>query len=310
MSTIPISDLSLESLFGDSLTASLCVNVEKGIETWVATGMLVQQLESFTDSVVVRENNKPIGIVGGKDIIVPLVDNPTSSLFYDTKVEDVMETRLQRSCQMYKIRNDLAPTYLVEACPPLVGEMNNYNLRNADAIAIPMGRRTGYVNSFMPGAIRLWNGLDRNIRNCNSIESFKYNLKKAKCRKKNKLYSKFNGSKAVNQTRMRMGLSGLKAQRHDYNHVPRPTCDYCGARKEDAMHYLLQCATFTASRAVMLNEVMAIYHSKNIVLDLTRTLVKKDLVNCLLRGDVRLNYAENSRLLLSVQNYICSSKRF
>ena len=55
--------------------------------------MLVQQLESFTDSVVVRENDKPIGIVGGKDIIVPLVDNPSSSLFYETKVEDVMETR-------------------------------------------------------------------------------------------------------------------------------------------------------------------------------------------------------------------------
>ncbi len=93
MSTIPISELSLESLFGDSLTASLCVNIEKGTETWVATGMLVQQLESFTDSVVVRENNKPIGIVGGKDIIVPLVNNPTSSLFYETKVEDIMETR-------------------------------------------------------------------------------------------------------------------------------------------------------------------------------------------------------------------------
>ena len=88
-----ISDLSLESLFGDSLTSSLCVNIEKGTETWVATGMLVQQLESFTDAVVVRENDKPIGIVGGKDIIVPLVVNPNSSLFYDTKVEDVMEKR-------------------------------------------------------------------------------------------------------------------------------------------------------------------------------------------------------------------------
>ncbi len=89
----PISELTLESLFGDSLTSSLCVNIEKGTETWVATGMLVQQLESFTDAVVVRENDKPIGIVGGKDIIVPLVDRPNSSLFYDTKVEDIMEHR-------------------------------------------------------------------------------------------------------------------------------------------------------------------------------------------------------------------------
>jgi predicted transcriptional regulator len=93
MNTIPISEMSLESLFGNSLTSSFCVNIEKSTETWVATGMLVQQLESFTDAVVVRENDKPIGIVGGKDIIIPLVGDPSSSLFYNTKVEDIMEKR-------------------------------------------------------------------------------------------------------------------------------------------------------------------------------------------------------------------------
>jgi len=104
MSIIPISDHSLESLLGDSLTSSLCVNVEKGTETWVATGMLVQQLESFTDAVVVREKDKPIGIVGGKDIIIPLVDNPNSSLFYDTKVEDVMEKRFPTVTEKSKLK--------------------------------------------------------------------------------------------------------------------------------------------------------------------------------------------------------------
>ena len=104
MSTIPISELSLESLFGDSLTSSLCVNIEKGTETWVATGMLVQQLESFTDAVVVRENDKPIGIVGGKDIIIPLVDNPSSNLFYDTKVEELMENRFPTVTEKSKLK--------------------------------------------------------------------------------------------------------------------------------------------------------------------------------------------------------------
>ena len=52
--------------------------LKKVTETWVATGMLVQQLESFTDAVVVRENDKPVGIIGGKDIIIPLADNPRS----------------------------------------------------------------------------------------------------------------------------------------------------------------------------------------------------------------------------------------
>jgi predicted transcriptional regulator len=93
MSKTPISEISLYDLFGDSLTSSLCVNIEKGVETWVATGMLVQQLESFTDAVVVRENDKPIGIVGGKDVISKLIENPTSALFYKTKVEDIMEER-------------------------------------------------------------------------------------------------------------------------------------------------------------------------------------------------------------------------
>ncbi len=93
MSKTPISEFSLHDLFGDTLTSSLCVNIEKGTETWVATGMLVQQLESFTDSVVVRENDKPIGIVGGKDVIIKLIDDPSSRLFYQTKVEDIMEKR-------------------------------------------------------------------------------------------------------------------------------------------------------------------------------------------------------------------------
>lgn len=93
MNKTPISEISLYDLFGDSLTSSLCVNIEKGAELWVATGMLVQQLESFTDSVVIRENDKPIGIVGGKDVIVNLIENPTSDFFYLTKVEDVMEKR-------------------------------------------------------------------------------------------------------------------------------------------------------------------------------------------------------------------------
>ncbi len=93
MGETPISELSLKELFGDSLTSSLCVNIEKGTETWVATGMLVQQLESFTDVVVVREKNKPIGIVGGKDVIIRLIEDPSSNLFYNTKVEEIMEER-------------------------------------------------------------------------------------------------------------------------------------------------------------------------------------------------------------------------
>jgi predicted transcriptional regulator len=106
MNKKPISQMSLIDLFGDSLTSSLCVNIVKGTKTWVVTGMLVQQLESFTDSVVVRDDDKPVGIVGGKDIISKLIEEPTSDLFYKTNVEDIMEKRwptVSKKTKLYEL---------------------------------------------------------------------------------------------------------------------------------------------------------------------------------------------------------------
>jgi hypothetical protein len=225
---------------------------------------------------------------------------------------DTHETRRvnQKLCLMFKIRKNLAPPYLIEACPPLVGEVSAYNLRNAENISLPHGKKTGYCNSYMPSSIRAWNKLNANIKGSTSIDSFKYHLKKHRGRKKNKLFSKFNGAKAVNHSRMRMGLSGLQAQRHDYNHVPSPKCNYCGARKEDAMHFFLQCRTFVNMRATLMDKVLNLYRSCNIIWDLSRTIVQKQLVSCLLSGDPRLNERENVKLFNLVQHYICSSKRF
>jgi hypothetical protein len=225
---------------------------------------------------------------------------------------DTLATRRekQKLCLMYKIQKNLAPPYLIEAVPPLVGEISAYNLRNAENISLPAGKKTGYINSYMPSSVRAWNCLDASIKGRQSIDSFKYYLKKARSRKKNNLYAKFNGAKAINHTRMRMGLSGLQAQRHDYNHVPIPRCNHCGARREDVMHYMLQCRVFENMRTTLLNKVMSLYRSRNIYWDMTRTIVKKELVQYLLRGDPRLNIRENVELFKLVQHFISTSKRF
>lgn len=88
---IPIAERTLEELLPETLTYSLCIHIDKGKEVWVVTGMLVQYLESATDSIIVRENGTPIGTIGGKEIMEKLLENPSSSLFYGTKVEDIME---------------------------------------------------------------------------------------------------------------------------------------------------------------------------------------------------------------------------
>ena len=90
--SVSIRESTLGELFPERLSWTLCIHVDKGKEVWVVAGMLVQYLESATDSVIVRdEKRNPIGVIGGKEIMANLLENPTSSLFYETKVEDIME---------------------------------------------------------------------------------------------------------------------------------------------------------------------------------------------------------------------------
>ena len=83
-----MSERILRDLFPDTRSFPLCVNIEKGTEVWVAIGMLVEYLESFTDSIVVREDNELIGIVGGYDLLNNLRKNSTNDFFHQNKVED------------------------------------------------------------------------------------------------------------------------------------------------------------------------------------------------------------------------------
>jgi len=53
--------------------------------------MLVQYLESATDSILVFDEGTPIGTIGGKEIMENILKNPSYDLFYGTKVEEIME---------------------------------------------------------------------------------------------------------------------------------------------------------------------------------------------------------------------------
>lgn len=89
-----ISKCPLSELLQNSLTSTPCVNVRKNAKVRVVTGMLVQYLETFTDSVVVRDGTKPIGVIGGREIIQGVYKNPSSDFFEMKQVEDITDTRL------------------------------------------------------------------------------------------------------------------------------------------------------------------------------------------------------------------------
>lgn len=86
-----LAERTLRDLLPETLTYSLSIFIEKNKEVWVVAGMLAQYLESATDSVLVLADGEPVGTVGGKEIMENLLKNPTSSLFYGTKVEEIME---------------------------------------------------------------------------------------------------------------------------------------------------------------------------------------------------------------------------
>ncbi len=89
-----ISESSLEELFPKTLTDTSCVYIDKGREVWVGTEMCAQYIESNVDSIVVTENGKALGIVGGYDILDHLRKNPTRDFQYHHKVEEVMFNKL------------------------------------------------------------------------------------------------------------------------------------------------------------------------------------------------------------------------
>jgi CBS domain-containing protein len=101
-----ISELTLEELFPDTLTDIPCVNIYKARDVWVATLMCAQYLESTIDSIVVRDDDfKPVGMVGGYDLLDHLRKNPTRDFQYKTTVEEIMLKDLPRVENKTKLKD-------------------------------------------------------------------------------------------------------------------------------------------------------------------------------------------------------------
>ena len=72
-----ITDKTIKELLPLSFNSTPAVSIRKENEVWVATSMLIHYLESFTDSLVVtEEDEKPIGVIGGREIIENVFRDP------------------------------------------------------------------------------------------------------------------------------------------------------------------------------------------------------------------------------------------
>ena len=81
---------------------------------------------------------------------------------------------------IYKIIHGLAPTYLSDLIPPIIGQSNNYALRNTDPIQGFRSNSNLFSDSFFPSTIKAWNRLPNEVSEMTSVVAFKNYLNRNK----------------------------------------------------------------------------------------------------------------------------------
>ena len=93
-SDLPLSRRSLGDLLPDSLFKSPAVRIGLNDTVGEAATLLSHYLELFTDSLVVVKDSKPIGVLGGIELLDGILQNPTSDFFDNTTVEQIMNEKI------------------------------------------------------------------------------------------------------------------------------------------------------------------------------------------------------------------------
>ena len=190
----------------------------------------------------------------------------------------------------FKILNGLTPEYLSDLMPPLVSDTNPYNLRNSDNVQSFRARTNIFFNSFFPSTIRAWNNISEDIRNANTVNTFKSRLN----RNRQMPPKYFNVGSRIGQilhARLRMECSSLNSHLYRKNIVPTPSCA-CGSF-ESPYHYLFQCPRYANARQLYIKNYLVSQNTYE-----------------LLHGKGSASDIENEALFMNVQEFIIKSNRF
>jgi CBS domain-containing protein len=91
---LPLGECLLKDLFSDSMLSSPVVSIRETALVAEAASLLPRYLETFTDSLVAIRGEKPVGLVGGKEILCGVLKMPNSGFFYNNEVIDIMDSNL------------------------------------------------------------------------------------------------------------------------------------------------------------------------------------------------------------------------
>ena len=139
---------------------------------------------------------------------------------------------------MYKVSNQLVPSYISDLMPRLVSDVSNIHLRNSSNYSVPYTRTEVSRRSCVPSSVSLWNNLDETVRNSSTINSFKNNVKSvySSLHIVPPYYIKGDRKLSVIHARLRNNCSNLKRDLYTNFIEPDFSCR-CGYSCEDANHY-------------------------------------------------------------------------
>jgi hypothetical protein len=89
-----LNHCTVEEILPHLLVNSSMATIGNKEKIWVATSMLVRFLASHTNNLVVMDSNIPVGMLGSREMLHGLYDNPSHSFFSEHFVNEIMNKNL------------------------------------------------------------------------------------------------------------------------------------------------------------------------------------------------------------------------
>ena len=218
-------------------------------------------------------------------------------LFKECGWLSLLERRRQQKLNfMFKVHQGQVPSYISDLIPPLVRDVSNYPLRNMHNYSIPFARTEIMKRSCIPSSVNLWNEADNELKDSNTLQSFKYHQKMASTRNLKIPSYYFYGKRrlSVLHARIRTNCSNLNSDLFNNFLRPDPICS-CLTEPETAEHYFFRCNKYNGQRLVLFHSLRNYLHLR---------------LEVLLFGNQNLTEEDNTVIFESVHTFIRTSTRF
>ena len=209
----------------------------------------------------------------------------------------------RRLTLLYKIVNNLTPSYMTEPIPLL--QQSHYTLRNPDVIGRIRARTEKFKSSFYPSCLTEWNELDPEIRLAPSVTVFKKKLFSIIRPPAKSVFGIHDPMGLSHLTQLRVGLSKLNFHkfRHNFKDTINPMCP-TNDGVEDTEHFLLLCPSFVVQRQNLLAEIFPLLRPFGYA-----NLSNEVLAQLLLYGDENLPNDVNRNILELTLRFIKETGR-